>query len=103
MEPILNEGGQDLSSLFSFSSWRKRPDDPKIRKVELALLFGIGVLLGIAAKDIGRHFLTIGYGDYVVQTPAQKIDFNRIGQELLTTSTNEPEATDASRGGTCSE
>lgn len=103
MEPIPDEGGHVLSSLFSFHSWEKRSDDPKIRRVELVLLFGIGILLGIAAKDVSRHFLTIGYGDYAVKAPAEQIDFNRIGQEILAAGKRESGSTDMNRAGTCSE
>lgn len=83
MEPISNEGGQSLSSLFSFSSWKKAVHNPKIRRVELALIFGIGILLGIAMKDIARNTVTIGYQDYTVRTPDNRIDFNTVERETL--------------------
>ncbi len=83
MEPISSEGGQSLSSLFSFSSWKKAVHNPKIRRVELALIFGIGILLGIAMKDIARNTVTIGYQDYTVRTPDNRIDFNMVEREVL--------------------
>ncbi|MFZ1720829.1 MAG: hypothetical protein WAU28_05830, partial [Candidatus Moraniibacteriota bacterium] len=86
MEPIPNEGGQNLSSLFSFfsfSEWKKSVHDPKMRRVELALIFGIGILLGIVLKDIARNTVTIGYQDYTVHTLTNRIDFNDIEREVL--------------------
>ena len=54
-----------------------------MRRVELALIFSIGILLGIAMKDIARNMVTIGYQDYTVQTPASRVDFNAVEREVL--------------------
>lgn len=99
MKPISSEGGQNLSSLFSFSSWEKGAHDPKMRKVELALIFGIGILLGIVLKDIAGERLTIGYQDYTVRTPADRIDFNSVERETLSKGNVTSDSTNA---GLCS-
>ncbi len=99
MEPISSEGGQSLSSLFSFSLWKKGAHDPKMRRVELALIFGIGILLGIVLKDIANNSVTIGYQDYTVRTPADRIDFNAIERETLSKGNVTSDSTNA---GLCS-
>ena len=70
-----------------------------MRRVELALIFGIGIFLGIALKDIARNSITIGYQDYTVQTPVDRIDFNATERETLTKGNATPDSTNA---GLCS-
>lgn len=83
MESISKEGEPVLPSLFSFSHWKKATTDPKIRRIELALIFSIGLLFGIVMKDLATRSITIGYEDYTVQTPKNRIDFNITERKVL--------------------
>lgn len=110
MEPIShdyrqekNEGRQSLSSLFSFSAWKKGVADPKMRRIELALLFGIGLALGIALKSIGNNTFTIGYQDYTVRERENRIDFNAIERDLLAKSSSSLGRENAAKAGICSQ
>ncbi len=83
MEPTSEKGRFVLPSFFSFSEWKKGITEPKIRRIELALIFCISCILGVALKEIATRSITIGYDDYTVETPENRIDFNGVEQEIL--------------------
>jgi hypothetical protein len=71
--------------------------------VELVIIFGIGIFLGIVAKDIGGNTLTIGYQDYTVRTPKNRIDFNVLERETITKKRHSIETTETNTTGACLE
>jgi hypothetical protein len=70
-----------LPSLFSFGN--KGVTHTKARRVELLLLFGIGIVLGITLKTFAVHSFTIGYLDYTVRRPSAPIDLNATEKQVL--------------------
>lgn len=51
--------------------------------IELALLFILGALIGIAAKTEASKRFTMGFDDYKIKRSANQIDINELQQNLL--------------------
>lgn len=83
MEPRHDENPSALSSLFSFSDWKNKATEPNMRRVELALFFGIGIILGITLKSIATETFTIGYQDYTISRQANSINFDNAERRAL--------------------
>lgn len=110
MEPILpvyrqeeNEGGQDLPSLFSFSTWKKGVTGRKMRSIELTLIFGIGITFGVILKEAAIRSITIGYQDYTLQERENKIDFNEVERSILAKGNSPFETENSGNAGICSQ
>ena len=74
-----------------------------MRCIELTLLFGIGLALGIALKSIGNSTFTIGYQDYTVRERENRIDFNAIERDLLAKGNSSLGKESAAKAGVCSQ
>lgn len=70
-----------MPSLFSFGN--KGVTNAKARRTELLLLFGIGIVFGIALKTFAVNSFTIGYLDYTLRRPSMPIDLNMAEKQVL--------------------
>lgn len=53
------------------------------RYIELALIFVLGFLLGIAIKNEAVKKITIGFEDYKLNQTTQKYNINQLQENLL--------------------
>lgn len=70
--------------------------------MELVLIFGIGILLGITLKTMATNSLTIGYEDYTVVAVDNRIDLNQVEKSVLARNES-PFASNTGKGGYCSQ
>ncbi len=103
MEPRNDKTPSALSSLFSFSEWKNKATEPKMRRVELALFFGIGIILGITLKNIATETFTIGYQDYTISRQTNSINFDNAESRALSKKSlaSDAETTDSRKS--CSQ
>lgn len=74
-----------------------------MRRIELALFFGIGIFLGIILKNIAINTFSIGYQDYTIQTEESRIDFNAVERNILAKGKSSFNAGNSVSAGICSQ
>lgn len=103
MEPRNDERPSALFSLFSFSEWKNKATEPNMRRVELALFFGIGIILGITLKNIATETFTIGYQDYTISRQENSIGFDNAERRALSKKSQPSDAETTNSGKSCSQ
>lgn len=56
--------------------------------IEIALVFILGILIGIAVKTEAAKRITIGFNDYQVKKASQNYDINKLGRDLIGKKSN---------------
>jgi len=57
--------------------------------IEIALIFVLGILIGIAVKTEAAKRITIGYNDYQIKTNGQQYNINKLQDDLLSKKSSE--------------
>lgn len=81
-----------------------RLEKPHQKKLEIALLLVLGILVGFAAKTEASQRITMGSGDYLLsQKDARAYDINAIQKELLAKGETSSIAGPQPTGGSCGQ
>lgn len=81
-----------------------RVENPQQKRLEIALLLVLGILVGFAAKTQASHRITMGSSDYLLtQKDAGAYDINAIQKELLAKGETSSIAGPQPTGGSCGQ
>lgn len=80
LAPITDQIPEDTKG----SAFAKAMADKKVDFfIEVALIFILGVLIGIAVKTEAAKRFTIGFNDYQMKAAPQNYDINKLEQDLI--------------------